>query len=66
MKREELLTDNKAFIAMADDLLGVLRETEDRSCAVCGALQGTQHAAGHVCRALVEWRANTQYGRAST
>ncbi len=62
MKRAKLLADNKAFIAMAGDLLEVLRETEDHSCAVCGAFQGKQHVAGHVCRALVEWRAETQYG----
>ena len=62
MTRAKLLADNKAFIAMAGDLLEVLRETEDRSCAVCGAVQGKQHGAGHVCRALVEWRAITQYG----
>ncbi len=66
MKREELLADNKAFIEMAGDLLLALRETEDASCGVCGAIQGKQHRPGHVCRALVEWRARTQYARAST
>ena len=62
MKRAELFADNRTFIAMAGDLLEVLRETVDHSCAVCGAPQGKQHVAGHVCRALVEWRAKTQYG----
>ena len=66
MKRDELLADNRAFIEMAGDLLLALRDTEDTSCGVCGAIQGKQHRAGHVCRALVEWRASTQYGRATT
>ena len=65
MKRDKLLADNRAFIEMASDLVRALRETEDGSCSVCGVQQGQQHVAGHVCRALVEWRADTQYGRAS-
>ncbi len=62
---QELLADNKAFIAMAGDLLRSLRGTEGGSCVVCGAPRGEQHVDGHVCRTLVEWRATTQYGRAA-
>ena len=65
MKRNELLADNRAFIDMAGDLLHALRETEDGSCGVCGVPPGKQHVAGHVCRALVEWRARTKYGSAA-
>ena len=63
MKKDELLAHNKQFITMAGDLLLILRGTDDSSCACCGAPQGVQHVAGYVCRALVEWRAVSNYGR---
>ncbi len=61
MKRAELLAHNKTFITMATELLHVLRGTEDGSCSVCGAKVGKQHRAGHICRALVEWRHSSTY-----
>ena len=64
MKRDELLAHNKTFIKLATDLMHVLRQTDDGSCAVCGVPQGTQHRAGFICRALVEWRSSARYGGA--
>ena len=61
MRKDEIVAHNRAFVAMATELLHVLRGTEDRSCAVCGISVGKQHRAGHVCRALVEWRHSSTY-----
>ena len=59
--RAELLADNKQFVTLAGDLLVAFRNTDDSSCAICGAKQGVQHRKGAVCRQLVEWRADSQY-----
>ncbi len=61
MRKDEIVAHNRDFVAMATELLHVLRGTEDRSCAVCGVNMGKQHRAGHVCRALVEWRHSSTY-----
>ena len=59
--RAELLADNKSFVALAGELLVAFRNTDDSSCAICGAKQGVQHKTRAVCRQLVEWRAHSQY-----
>jgi hypothetical protein len=59
--RAELLADNRQFVILASELLLAFRNTDDNSCAICGAKQGVQHRKGAVCRQLVEWRADTQY-----
>ncbi len=62
MRRADLLAHNKAFIQIAADLMHVLRQTDDGSCAVCDVPRGTQHRAGFICHALVEWRVSAKYG----
>ena len=59
--KAELLQDNAEFFDLAGDLLVAFRNTDDASCAICGALQGEQHRRGHVCFQLTKWRAATQY-----
>jgi hypothetical protein len=63
--KAELLADNKQFIALAGKLLVAFRNTDDKSCAICGAKQGEQHKKGHVCFQSALWRANSQYKKAS-
>ncbi len=61
MRKDEIVAHNRDFVAMATELLQVLRGTEDRSCSVCGAKVGKQHHAGQICRSLVEWRHSSTY-----
>ena len=60
-RKDELLADNKEFVELAGEILRALRNTDDASCAVCGAKQGVQHARRHVCFQLTKWRHATQY-----
>ncbi len=59
--RAELLADNKGFVELAGELLHAFRNTDDASCAICGAEQGAQHRREHVCFQLTRWRHATQY-----
>ena len=65
-RRAELLADNKAFVALAGELLVAFRNTDDAACAICGVKQGEQHRKRRVCRQLVEWRAHSQYKKAGS
>lgn len=61
LRRAELLADNKQFVALAGEILRALRDTDDNSCAICGAPQGKQHRRAHVCFQLAKWCHATQY-----
>ena len=60
-RRAELLADNKAFVALAGELLVAFRNTDDSSCAICGVKQGEQHRKRAACFQLVMWRSDSQY-----
>ena len=65
-RRAELLVDNKAFVVLAGELLVAFRNTDDASCAICGAKQGVHHKQGAVCFQLTTWRADAQYKKAGS
>jgi hypothetical protein len=64
LSKADLAETNARLVELVTDLLHVLRETEDNSCAACGAPQGKQHYADHPCREIVQLRAESRYGRA--
>ena len=66
MLKAKLLEHNLIFVAMATELLHVIRGTPDRSCSVCGVGSGIQHEKGNVCWDLVEWRYTAQDYRQPT